>query len=202
MTEKTRTAALRAALVVLFALAVTYRLRSWSDVATVLADPDRIAIAGFALDFGRNEIAFLAEAGEKAGLRPGDLLLSVGDEPYTGRAVLGRALARRAPGDRLAVEVQRPGTGETLRLLVTLQAADPPSPYFLVTLGFFNPLVCLVLGSPRPGCGPGTRAPDVADPALETGALSSDPGRRSPGRHPSQEGRPQRRRTPTRPSRA
>jgi sigma-B regulation protein RsbU (phosphoserine phosphatase) len=144
--EKTRVAVLRALLLLLLGLALAYRLRSFADAARVLADPDRVAVPGFAIQFGGDRVFLVGGAAEQAGLRAGDRVVSIDGEPYTGRSVLGRALARGEPGEPVRVGVRRGAAGETLELRVPLQAGDPPEPYFLVTFGFLNPSVCLALG--------------------------------------------------------
>ena len=66
-------------------------------------------------------------AGEKAGLRPGDVVTRVGNQEVRTYDDLVNAVARHRPGDRLAFQVRRDGKEQTLT--VTLgERRPPPSP--------------------------------------------------------------------------
>jgi putative serine protease PepD len=53
---------------------------------------------------------------QKAGLRPGDLILRFDDRTITTASDLGQAVNTRKPGDTVKVEVQRNGSRETLNV--------------------------------------------------------------------------------------
>jgi putative serine protease PepD len=61
----------------------------------------------------------------KAGMKPGDLILSVGDQPVGSVDDLATALASHKPGDRIPVKV-RHQDGSTETLQVTLGRLPPP----------------------------------------------------------------------------
>ncbi|TWI55407.1 serine protease DegS [Pseudomonas duriflava] len=69
---------------------------------------------------------------QRAGLQPGDILLKLGDEPaQDGRQSMNQ-VARKRPGDNIAIEVLRNGKPLTLTAIIGLrppvEPAEPPTP--------------------------------------------------------------------------
>jgi S1-C subfamily serine protease len=58
----------------------------------------------------------------KAGLRPGDLILKVGDETVGGHEETARAIVRRRPGDRVTLAIQRDGQGQAIEVTIGKRA--------------------------------------------------------------------------------
>jgi len=59
-----------------------------------------------------HNISFLASATEKAGLKPGDQVLSINGRPLKGTAVFGEELIKSRPGDTMSVTVLRHEMGQ------------------------------------------------------------------------------------------
>jgi sigma-B regulation protein RsbU (phosphoserine phosphatase) len=132
-------------LAVLFALAITYRVRALVDVARELLLPDRTADNPLLIEGSSNRVEDVPEAARQAGVVEGDLLLRVDDAPYTGRAVLAGAVARSKPGDVLRLELQSGGAaGRRVSVVLTSLRARPVA--LALALSVFTPVVCLVLG--------------------------------------------------------
>jgi putative serine protease PepD len=62
---------------------------------------------------------------QKAGLRPGDVILSFDGTTITTASDLGQAVNRRKPGDTVKVEVQRDGSRETLSVTLGTRPNEP-----------------------------------------------------------------------------
>jgi S1-C subfamily serine protease len=56
----------------------------------------------------------------KAGLKPGDVIVSVAGQPTPDTATLQSVLAAHKPGDKVQLKVLRPGTGQTHTISITL----------------------------------------------------------------------------------
>ena len=65
---------------------------------------------------------------DAAGLRPGDVILRVGPNAVTDAADLERTLLGRVAGDEVAIEVDRNGTTETIKLQIAALGADRSVP--------------------------------------------------------------------------
>ena len=70
-----------------------------------------------------------------AGLKPGDIITAVDDEPLDGPKTVVDAVAEREPGDELKLTVYRPTENETLEVEVTL--AEHPEEEGAAYLGVF-----------------------------------------------------------------
>src|SRR5947208_9960962 len=89
-----------------------------------------------------------------AGIRPGDVLISVNNVPYTGTDVVSQAVAHSHPGAVLDVLVRSATSGAEKHVRVPLQmrgAQLTPSAFRTLQVSvliryFITPLVCLLLG--------------------------------------------------------
>jgi S1-C subfamily serine protease len=94
-------------------------------VVTTTVDPGLAFQLGLPVDRGALVQAVTGPA-EAAGIRVGDVIVSLGQEPVESSEELGRAILARQPGDRVDVGVVRPdGTRATLR--VTLGVRPLPT---------------------------------------------------------------------------
>ena len=64
---------------------------------------------------------------ERAGLRPGDLIVGINGQTLQTSAPLDETWARSRPGDQVELTVERPGEPELLALRGTFRAAQPQS---------------------------------------------------------------------------
>jgi len=146
LARDSRTIALYAALITSFALAAIERGRSLVDATALLIEPEQVT--GWPLTVARlsNRISGVPPGAEAAGVKKGDRLLAVAGRPYVGRSVLGTAVASARPGDRLAIEFERDGASGPLQASIPIPAHGRVSTIVLLNLGFFTPLLCLVLG--------------------------------------------------------
>jgi sigma-B regulation protein RsbU (phosphoserine phosphatase) len=83
---------------------------------------------------------------EKAGLRPGDVLLAVDGIPYTGTSVLGEALAKARPGDAIHFTVQSGSGVHTVTLPVTRDASSLSKISYDLLLNVAMPMGSILLG--------------------------------------------------------
>lgn len=75
--------------------------------------------------------AFVQEAGKdspagKAGIKADDVITKINDTQISTYAELRRYLLKCKPGEKIALEVYRTGSGETLNFEVTLDETEPP----------------------------------------------------------------------------
>jgi sigma-B regulation protein RsbU (phosphoserine phosphatase) len=134
----------RILLVPLLLLALAYQLRhAWATLELMFAASRQSAV-DLGIRDGSNEVAWVGDDAARAGLRPGDRLLGVAAQPYTGRGVLRRALATSAAGGALRVSVAR--DGDTVELKLPLLPLSRPPVYQLLLLELFTPLLCVALG--------------------------------------------------------
>jgi len=142
-----------AALALLLAISLTYRLRDTIDRIDEFLHGDTIARLPFDFDLPQLTIGSLAPETERAGLREGDTLRSVGGRPVTGvNQVLG-PLRDAHPGDRLDVEVDSVSTAGPPRkaVSITLQPmrVGPPTLEDWLVFAIVStamPYLCLALG--------------------------------------------------------
>jgi sigma-B regulation protein RsbU (phosphoserine phosphatase) len=144
-----RPRAILTALAVLFAGAVTLYSGLWIYVVHA---PD--VYLGIHYDTTPGEPSLLVEKvlpdspAEAAGLRAGDRLTHVGGRPLATRRPLHQALGAGRPGDRVQLQVIRPGHGVlSLEAVLKVPQADPMSPLRRVVdevLGFYPVLFLLV----------------------------------------------------------
>lgn len=109
-----------------------------------------VRVVPFTLRSGTDEVRSV-EPGQATGLRAGDRLVSVNGQPFTGHAVLGRAVARTSEGGRIALEVERGEEGEKQRLgldvtVFAVRAQGTAQSLVEASLPFFMLVFCALLG--------------------------------------------------------
>lgn len=115
-------------LALLFALAATYHVR-----AVMYAFPNyfHLTTVGFPFQLiyekGRPVLTFATQPAQAAGLRDGDVLISINDRPLTGLAIFGEAMRLAKPGDIVTVATERPAGTGLHRVALRLEAARAPS---------------------------------------------------------------------------
>jgi len=143
------------ALALLLAISLTYRVRDTLDRIDELRHGDTIARLPFDFDLPQLTIGSLEPEAERAGLRDGDTLRTVGGRPVTGVNQLLGPLRDARAGDRLDVEIDSTPSPEPSRksASITLQPmrTGPPTiqdwllfaivylamPYLCIALGFW-----------------------------------------------------------------
>ncbi len=70
---------------------------------------------------------------DKAGLRPGDIILAVGDEDLTQEQDLAQLIGQRQPGDTVSLRFLRMGEERTVDVTLGNRPNDPDKPYLGVT---------------------------------------------------------------------
>lgn len=141
-------------LAALFLVAATYQARNSWDGVRLLLHPTQIARSPFDLKTAISIIGSVQDEAAKAGVRKGDVLLSVNGRPYRGLAVLAQAGAESRPGDVLTVTVRSQGTGSTAEgktVGIHLVQLTPPFSrvgtwLVVVKLSLGTPIFCLLLG--------------------------------------------------------
>lgn len=105
-------------------------VRPWLGVRYVSLTPTIAKQDGLAVDVGAYVVGgegvtavFPGSPADAAGLRDGDIIASVGDQPVTDENPLGELIGKHAPGDVLILDVVR--GEERLPLTVTLAELDP-----------------------------------------------------------------------------
>lgn len=66
---------------------------------------------------------------ERAGLRPGDLIVAVDGRPLTPAEDLARAIHSHAPGDTVELTVEREGGRKNVSVTLAASREDPSQPY-------------------------------------------------------------------------
>lgn len=118
--------------------------RALASLARLLSSADR-AEAPFRLVLER--VTRVEPAGEEAGLRRDDRVVSVEGQALVGRRGLALALARTAPGAVLELEVERAnGQRERLRVPTHGSSVSRSDRLLGLVLAVFLPLFCVVLG--------------------------------------------------------
>jgi sigma-B regulation protein RsbU (phosphoserine phosphatase) len=138
------------ALAALALVAVAYQARwSWEGALFLAGRINRVGPP-----IGPSEVSSVVETvrdtGMAAGIRPGDRLLSVDGRPFHGWSTMARRLRTARPGDRVALELERP-TGVRYEAAVTLGAREPrPNRAMeratVLVVGLVTPLFCLLVG--------------------------------------------------------
>jgi len=86
-------------------------------------------------------------AAEQLGLRPGDILLAVNGQKYTGTALLSEAYATARPGDHIVLTVKSAAGTHSVVLPVTAGTPTPSQVVFDVLLNIAAPIGCVLLAS-------------------------------------------------------
>jgi len=84
---------------------------------------------------------------QKLGLRPGDILLAVNGQPYTGSANLAEAYAKVRPGDQIVLTVSSTSGERSFVLPVVAHTTPLTDIIFDVLLDMAAPIGCALLGS-------------------------------------------------------
>jgi sigma-B regulation protein RsbU (phosphoserine phosphatase) len=130
-------------LAVLFAGAMTFQVRYAQDIwRTEKVDFPFVtpATASAKLEIVRSEA-------EKLGLRPGDELLAVNGQKYTGTSQLAEAYARVRPGDQITIVVRSASGERSVVLPVTAGSASLSQVIFDALLTIVAPIGCVLLGA-------------------------------------------------------
>jgi len=142
-----------AALAVLLAISLTYRVRDTVDRIDELQHGDTIARLPFDFDLPQLTIGSLEAEAEREGLREGDTLRTAGGRPVTGVNQLLGPLRDARAGDRFDVEVDSTSSARPSRLSasITLQPirTGPPTiqDWLLFAIVYVAlPDLCMVLG--------------------------------------------------------
>jgi phosphoserine phosphatase RsbU/P len=141
------------ALAVLFAVATLYQAKfSWDSLDLFLHPAEHVG-SPFRVRPASAVINHVSAEARAAGVRVGETVLAINGRAYTGRSVLGRALADAQPGDTMVVEIAEAGpeTPGTRRATITLTPRFdvPPTRWGWITLfvlGLATPIFCLLLG--------------------------------------------------------
>jgi sigma-B regulation protein RsbU (phosphoserine phosphatase) len=139
----------RAALAAAFLLAAAGQVRSGAAVLQVLRHPETAAGLPFQPALVRPVLEGVTAEGARAGLQNGDLVLAIGDQPFTGREVLYRAVAGLRPGAALPLRISRSGAEQVVPVRLPprfdhgLTATDWA---FSLVIDIATPAFCLLLG--------------------------------------------------------
>jgi phosphoserine phosphatase RsbU/P len=138
-------------LAVLFAVASAYQGR-----AILYAFPDYLHVSAPQWPFvpnysnGQPHIDFVSKSARNAGVKEGDILVTVNARPLTGLAVFGEAMRLAEPGDVLTVDVLTPGEPAPRNAAIPLeQRRSPRVAWALITLlcvKVVMPVFCILLG--------------------------------------------------------
>lgn len=98
--------------------------QAWIGAVTATLTPEESRRLGLESQRGAVIVrVFSGSPGEAAGLKAGDVITSVGDRPIDSREAYSTATATIAPGQTVALTVDRGGTSRT----VQVRATDPPN---------------------------------------------------------------------------
>jgi sigma-B regulation protein RsbU (phosphoserine phosphatase) len=119
----------------------------------------------FTLDGVSLVVRRVDEAARRAGMEPGDRVILVAGQAFTGRAVLARAVAKTRAGDTLPVTIRRSGPDgaaveRTFGLVLTPALAEPADARqwaFTLVFVVVLPLFCLLIGFGVAAIRPGDR---------------------------------------------
>jgi len=138
------------ALALLFVWAAAVEIRAGMDIIGGVLDRENSTRAPFQIAAYSDQVASVRPEAASAGLLERDRILAVQGVPYTGEAVLARALAPLKPGQVLVVEVA-PDEGSPARKTVSIALPGfPPATWMAgivaVMAGVVTPVTCLLLG--------------------------------------------------------
>jgi sigma-B regulation protein RsbU (phosphoserine phosphatase) len=138
----------------LFVIALLYQTRHTIVGIQELFFPTAQARAPFSLKQLSQVIGEVRPEAQQAGIREGDILLSVNGEPYTGSASIIKPLMNAHPGDPLSIRIQqRDESGKTAEREITIllalnnansQGIGQSLPVFIVFV--LMPVLCMLLG--------------------------------------------------------
>ncbi|MFZ0285700.1 MAG: SpoIIE family protein phosphatase [Terriglobales bacterium] len=130
-------------LAVLFAGAMVFQIRYAGDIWR----SEKIEFGFVVPSSASASLEIVRPGAEKQGLHPGDILLAVNGQKYTGTALLADAYARVRPGDQIQLTV-RSASGEHTVVLPVIQGTTPAIQLLLdVLLNIAAPIGCILLGS-------------------------------------------------------
>ena len=101
-------------------------------------------------DKGHPVAQFVGQSAQRAGVKRGDILLSVNGQPFRGLAVFGDVMRLARPGDSLTVEVLTPGDAQPRSATIILQPINSP-PFnwagaSVLFLKLVMPTFCILMG--------------------------------------------------------
>jgi len=134
------------ALAFIFAASVAYE----TAITVETVRRFHISVPYFTLKEASNEVDVVRPEAASAGLRRGDLLLSVNGRPYTGVAVLAQQEAQSQPGSHLTLTVRRPEEASERQIelpVTTTQGRRLGQNAVVVLLLIVTPWFCLLLSS-------------------------------------------------------
>jgi sigma-B regulation protein RsbU (phosphoserine phosphatase) len=142
------------ALALLFVLAAVFQASHSRDSIRILLHKTSLAAFPFALEPAGPAVTRVGDAARQAGMARGDRLVAVAGQPYTGYAVLARAVAAARAGETLPLTVERfrpDGRSEALDLRMVLPplAERPPDATewtMALVMGLALSLLCLAVG--------------------------------------------------------
>src|SRR6185436_1144783 len=114
-------------LAILFLIWVGVRVRASGDVIDTLSHGTEIPRPFFDLMEPDTVITSLLPAGEAAGLKKGDILLSYNGKPYEGVSDLMRPMRTLHVGFKVPVEVRRDGASVKLEGTLPASKEHPPA---------------------------------------------------------------------------
>lgn len=132
-----------ACLAILFAGAMLFQIRYTQDIwrGEKIDAPFVLPAAASA------SLEIVRPAAEKLGVHPGDTLLAVDGQKYTGTAVLAQAYAQGRPGDHIDLTVKSASGERTLALPVAAGTTQFTRIIFDFLLNVAAPVGCILLGS-------------------------------------------------------
>jgi phosphoserine phosphatase RsbU/P len=139
-------------LALLFAVSAAYRVLDISERFDLLWHGSERARDPFDPDLPEYRLEGVEEESAAAGLQRGDVLVTIDHQPvHYSPTDLWRPLRRLRPGDRLAVEVRRPGTPGPINAALVLRPlrTGPPRAVEVLAFSLLNvlfPLICTALG--------------------------------------------------------
>ena len=134
-----------ALLLLCFAATLIFQTKAMPYYVMGLLHPERLVASPFLVDDGSSEIITVRAPDREAGIRTGDLLLKVGDRPYSGHHDLGLALQSALSGDVLEVTIRSGSVEKIAHIRLISQISSRLDILTLVGLKLVVPLVSIGL---------------------------------------------------------
>jgi phosphoserine phosphatase RsbU/P len=136
-------------IVMLFVLAASWQAAVSIHVVRKLLHSGVEAARPIYLSTATDRIAAIDEAGKQAGLRPGDELMAIQDQPYRGESQVSAILSSMRPGQRLMLRIRHPGQTQDVTMAIPVEPSEKAGPLaWIVQTCIFvlTPAFCLLLG--------------------------------------------------------
>ncbi len=131
------------------AVSLTYQVVGSVSLVTGYFDLRHQVQEPFQVDFYRPTVTTTSSLAAGAGLEVGDHIISIGGQPYSGKAQLQAARWYASPSEPMRVEVRKKG-GRTTTLVLPLEGykidPGPAETAFLLIINVVVPFVCLLIG--------------------------------------------------------